>query len=386
MKNILKLIGVAALVAVIGFTMIGCNNGTGGGGPSKPSTSTPPPPPPPPGYNTIDDFKTWLDEQPDNTAETPYDVKVNISNLGGASNTAGSLGKVLRDSTKYVNLDLSGSTFTSIGENAFAMCSRLTSITIGSGVTTIENSAFWICASLTAINVDAGNTAYSSQDGVLYNKAKTTFIHCPESITGTITIPNSITSIGNGVLYNCYNLTSITIGSGVTSIMDDAFPYSLTSITVDPGNNYYASEAGFLYNKVSGQIAHILPSGSSGNVTIPNGVTSIGEGAFEDCTGLTSITIPNSVTSIGDDAFKWCTSLTSITIPASVTSIGKDAFFVFSGGLTSVTFAEGSNILLANFGNGAFPPDGQGNLLRSAYLAASPKAGTYTRSGGWTKT
>ena len=67
------------------------------------------------------------------------------------------------------------------------------------------------------------------------------------------------------------------------------------------------------------------------SVTIPNSVTSIGEGAFEHCTGLTSVTIPNSVTSIGYRAFRNCGSLTSVTIPNSVTEIDEEAFYECSG-------------------------------------------------------
>jgi len=125
------------------------------------------------------------------------------------------------------------------------------------------------------------------------------------SIT-SITIPNSVTSIGKGAFSDCSGLTSVTIPNSVTSIVNYAFYYcsGLTSIT------------------------------------IPNSVTSIGEGAFQYCSGLTSITIPNSVTSIGKYAFENCSGLTSITIPNSVTSIGKYAFENCSG-LTSVTIGSG---------------------------------------------
>ena len=90
----------------------------------------------------------------------------------------------------------------------------------------------------------------------------------------------------------CTSLTSITIPNSVTSIGDDAFAYC----------------------------------GSLPDVTIPNSVTSIGDYAFCDCTSLTAVTIPSSVTSIGDEAFEWCSSLTAVTIPSSVTSIGDWAF------------------------------------------------------------
>ena len=82
-------------------------------------------------------------------------------------------------------------------------------------------------------------------------------------------------------------------------------------------------------------------NGPGGDVVIPDGVTSIGSYAFNNCTGMTSVTIPNSVTEIGDDAFWGCTSLTSVVIPNSVTSIGSDAFI----GCTNLARVTASPVL-----------------------------------------
>ena len=186
---------------------------------------------------------------------------------------------------------------TSIESYAFRGCTGLTSVTIPNSVTSIGQYAFSGCTGLTAINVDEINTAYSSIDGVLFNKSQTELIQYPEGKQGTYAIPNSVTSIERSAFRGCTGLTSVTIPNSVTSIGVTAF-YGCTSLT---------------------------------SVNIPNSVKSIGSAAFYGCTSLTSIDIPNSVTSIESYAFYDCTGLTSVTIPNSVTSIGGRAFYGCTG-------------------------------------------------------
>src|SRR6266487_4604083 len=167
---------------------------------------------------------------------------------------------------------------TVIGDGAFTHCTSLTSVTIANSVTSI-GYAFSGCTSLTNLSVEAANPAYSSLDGVLFNKAQTTLIIFPPGRGGSYVIPDDVTSIGYYAFYFCTSLTSVTIPNSVTSIELRAFELC-TSLT---------------------------------NVTIGNSVTSIGGSAFSLCTSLASVTIPNSVTNIGRDAFTPCYSLTNFT-------------------------------------------------------------------------
>jgi len=154
-----------------------------------------------PTFTSIANFKTWLDAQPANTAATAYNVKLNVSDLAGKSYTSGSTGGALHANWgKYVSLDFSGSTFTSIVDEAFYYCTNLISVTMPNSVTSIGDIVFDDCDNLTAINVDSANNVYSSDNGILYNKAKTTLIQCPVGKTGAVTIPNSVTSVRTPLL------------------------------------------------------------------------------------------------------------------------------------------------------------------------------------------
>jgi len=260
-------------------------------------------------FTSIEAFGTWLGNQPDNSASTAYTVKLNVSALGGDYSTDGSTGKALKDNeTKYVNLDLSGSTFTSIGDSAFSVCTSLTSVTIPNNVTSIGDFAFSGCINLASVTI--GNNVTSIGD-FAFNRCR--------SLT-SVTIPNSVTTIGDYAFGNCTSLTSITVSASVTSIKVWAFEgcRSLTAINVDASNSKFSSENGVLYDKNKTTLI-FYPQGKTGSsFDIPNGVTSIQSAAFYGSTGLTSVTIPNSVTSIGAYAFSGCISLASITIPITL--------------------------------------------------------------------
>ena len=250
---------------------------------------------------------------------------------------------------KYVTIQDS---VTSIGDYTFylpAEYENIRSITLGNSVKTIGSDAFSSCPSLTSVTIPNSVTSIGGS----------AFSGC-SSLT-SITIPNSVTSIGNQAFSGCSGLTSITIPNSVTSIGDWAF-YScsgLTSVTIGNsvtsiGNQAFSGCSSLTSIEIPNSVTSIGVYAFYGcesltSITIPESVTSIGDGAFGGCSGLTSITIPNSVTSIGDWAFYSCSSLTSITIPNSVTSIGNQAFRDCSS-LTSVTIPNN----VTSIGDGAF--------------------------------
>jgi hypothetical protein len=232
--------------------------------------------------------------------------------------------------------------FTSISKDAFDGCTGLTSIAIPASVVSIggdvdkAEDAFDGCTGLTDITVAEANEVYSAEDGVLFNKDKTTLFLCPEGKSGSYTIPPSVTGIAYCAFEICVKLTDVTIPDSVTSIGDAAFYKcaGLTSIII-PSRVMSIGAAAFF--ECTGLTS----------ATISEGVTSIGERAFQDCTGLTSITIPASIKTITGDtrnegvygAFNGCTGLTSVTISEGVASIGATAFFGCTG-LPSITIPD----------------------------------------------
>jgi hypothetical protein len=185
---------------------------------------------------------------------------------------------------------------------------------------------------------------------------------------GNVIIPDLINGYPvtgiNVFFYSTASLTSITIPGSVTNIASGAFEYqsSLTNIMVDGQNFFYSSTNGILFDKPQATLIR-APGAIAGSPTIPGSVTSIGAGAFSDCTRLTGITVPDSVTNIGSQAFYSCGSLTNVSIGAGVTTIGSDAF-AFCSSLTgiaipkNVTNIVGTSSGIVRTGSGTPPVNG----------------------------
>ena len=168
----------------------------------------------------------------------------------------------------------------------------------------------------------------------------------------SVTIGNSVTSIGEKAFYDCDGLTSVTIGNSVTSIGDGAFQfcYALSSVHISDIAAWCNIDFGrFSANPLHDAHYLYLNGEEVKDLVIPNSVTSIGDYAFRNCSGLTSVTIGNSVTNIGEGAFYGCSGLISVTIGNSVGYISNYAFQKCSG-LTSVTIPNS----VKNIGSSAF--------------------------------
>lgn len=232
-----------------------------------------------------------------------------------------------------------------IGNSAFQSCKELKEITFPEGLTTIDdlafyyctqlentvlpenlkflgNSAFYACASLTEITVPEGITWMSG-----------TFANCYS--LHTLNLPNSLTYM-SGVVEECRSLETLHLPAKLADISGE-WPSKLKTITTAFGSVRYVSEDGILYDTQDNSILFVNAS-ITGNVTVRDGITKIGEGAFKSRKGLTSVTLPESCTVIDSYAFANCTALNDIEFPEKLESIGYHAFR--NSGITSLKLSQ----------------------------------------------
>ena len=286
---------------------------------------------------------------------------------------------------------------TAIGKEAFYAKSAITEIHLPTGITSIGDSAFQNCTGLTGLQLPTGITSIG--DSAFRSCAGLT----------EIVVPDSVETIGDKAFYDCSGLTSLRLSQGLKTLGTNVFLRcnSLTEIEIPAGvenvGNYIASNTLRLRCAVGSSAAKALSkaqndfwvedfrlryafdsdgsaasltlkkyAGDAASVTIPDGVTIVGDSAFNENTSLTAVVLPDSVVTIGTNAFRSCTGLTKaelssklekianyafdyckalkeIQIPETVTEIGSSAFW-YCAGLTELTLPEG----LQTIGESAF--------------------------------
>ncbi|MDE7394645.1 MAG: leucine-rich repeat domain-containing protein, partial [Clostridiales bacterium] len=274
----------------------------------------------------------------------------------------------------------------------------------------IGENAFYNCSELASITVDSDNPNFSSQDGILYNKAQTKFLHIPRALSGAVTIPQSITSIGNRAFYGRNNLTSLTLSDSIESVGHEAFLNCDNLQYNEYGNGCYLGNSGNPYV--------VLVKAKNTNIkscTVNGGAKVVYENALSGCNGLTTISLPfvgankngtgdthfgyifgasryddnksnvpaslktviiTGGTRIAAYAFYGCSNLTDVSIPQSVTSIGGRAFEGCFG-LKSITVDSGNTKYLSS-GNCLIERETK-TLISGCNSSVIPANGSVTR-------
>jgi hypothetical protein len=289
-----------------------------------------------------------------------------------------------------------GTNVLDIGSYAFEYCSKLPNILIPASVTNIGLETVLSCTALTNLTVDSQDPAYSSINGVLFNKDATTLVIYPSDLAGPYTVPATVTdiaeyafdacskltsittdssllsieagafsgcydltnvalsgslaSIGGAAFAFCTNLPSIAIPADVTNIQFGAFAecFSLTNCTMATENPGYSSINGVVFDKSQTTLV-VYPAGLAGSYVIPGSVNRIADGAFAYCARLWNVTFPVGLTNIGVQAFYQCSILTNAPLPNSLANIGASAFFDCTK-LVGVTIGDS----VTSIGNFAF--------------------------------
>lgn len=228
-----------------------------------------------------------------------------------------------------VSVELAGGV-TRIGACAFCDCFALENVSVPGSVTSIGDGAFEACESLVSVLVP---------EGVL-EIAESVFCDCT-ALTG-VSLPASLQSIGDYAFYGCTSLTEIAIPSGVISIGEGVFAecVNLTAINADSSNKAFSSVDGVLYTKAQTRL-RCCPMGKTAVNSFPGALKIIENTAFYGCVNLTAITIPDKVTVIGANAFAWCVNLESVNFPAKLESIEEGAFWECER-LTEAVLPEGT--------------------------------------------
>ncbi|MBR4902626.1 MAG: SUMF1/EgtB/PvdO family nonheme iron enzyme [Victivallales bacterium] len=223
---------------------------------------------------------------------------------------------------------IDGMPVTAIGNRAFSNRQDITTITIPESVATIGDDAMVGCKSLESIHVNESNPYYATEDGVLFSKDKSTLIAYPSGKKDKyVAIPDGVTSINKNAFDDCSSIQCIALPNSCI-LLSNCFSgcNQLVSVQVDADNSHYTSIDGVLFSKSMKELV-LYPAGKpEESYSIPNGIETIKEHAFANAGNLTTVILPASVQAIGEDAFTGCTALKELVFMGS-----KPSFYLLDG-------------------------------------------------------
>lgn len=229
---------------------------------------------------------------------------------------------------------------TAIGGGAFNDCTNITDIYIPKSVNSIGQYAFGNCNSLTSVKISdiSAWCGIAFEDSSANPLSSADYLYLNDELVVNLTIPSTVTSIGDYAFYRYHGLGSVRIADGVTSIGGASFSHcsGLTSVTIPESVTSIGASAFYYCEHLN-------------NVIIPQNVNFIGALAFAYCKSMTSITIPEDVTDIEFGTFVYCTNLKDVAMGDKIESIGNEAFGVCKS-LAAITIPDG----VVEIGSAAF--------------------------------
>lgn len=261
-----------------------------------------------------------------------------------------------------------------IGLWAFSECDQLKTAVLGNGVSEVGEGAFSFCPMLKYIRVRAANAYYCTVDDVLLTKDVRTLLAFPGAKTGSYRIPSTVETIGSQAFFGCHHVESVTLPAGLSSLGDNPFVFcdGLKEILVSSEHPDLVSNDGVLMNKQQTELV-FYPNAKEGAYTIPNGVTALYNGPFMGSRLLTGLTVPNSVTSIGNWTFMGCDGLLSVSLPPTLQRIGERAFLDCTSLRTLICSAEPQT-------TDAFTPE---NFINTTLYVPHGMESSYLETDGW---
>lgn len=263
---------------------------------------------------------------------------------------------------------------------AFEECGSLPTVVLPAALTSLSSTDFRNCTNLLAISIAPANPVYASVDGVLFDKSLATVVKFPGGKPGSYAVPDRVTSFDYGAFWECYALTNLWIGSGVTNMAYAPFDGSMKLQTIDVSllNTVYSSLDGVLFDKNRTTLLHFPPMHSASYV-VPAGTTAIEEYAFDFSASLTNVVIPASVQHLSSYVFFFCPQLTALAFEGDAPSMGDP--YLFTGPGVTVYYLPGTAGWTSSFAQAPTAPWWRPN---PTILTLAPSFGVRTNSFSFT--